>query len=217
MGFIIENKKGGYISSLHNKFTVTGNLAKAQIFSTQTKANNVINSLPRTIRNTEFYVSYIDNKGNISEVKPEKTFVVTNTFSGTSEKITKIKNIISELCDCGADICVKELSLKERLSEIEKELVDIDHRIEFYPLSAYDGYKMSKMRKDRLEERRVIKDSLREISIIKDIKGDEAFKRLKDMEIKKYTPRALVDIFEEKENVKRRRGKGHEIYDKKSI
>lgn len=207
MGFIIENKKGGYISSLHNKFTVTGNLAKAQIFSTQTKANNVINSLPRTIRNTEFYVSYIDNNGNISDIKPEKTFVVTNTFSGTSEKITKIKNIISELCDCGADICVKELSLKERLSEIEKELVDIDHRIEFYPLSAYDGYKMSKMRKDRLEERRVIKDSLREIGIIKDIKGDEAFKRLKDMEIKKYTPRALVDIFEEKEKVKRRGGK----------
>ncbi len=207
MGFIIENKKGGYISSLNNKFTVTTNPAKAQIFSTQTKASNVINSLPRTIRNTKFFVSHIDNDGNISDIKPEKTFVVTNTFSGTSEKITKMKSIISELCDCGADICVKELSLRERLSDIEKELVDIDHRIEFYPLSAYDGYKMSKMRKDRLEERRVIKDSLREISIIKDIKGDEAFKRLKDMEIKKYTPRALVDIFEEKENVKRRRGK----------
>ena len=137
----------------------------------------------------------------------DKDYVITGHADRDDESVVKIKEMLREISSFAEDLKYKEEKYRARISEIDKELTDIDHWVEFYPVSAYDGYRMTKMRKDRLIERRKIKDSLSEISIIRSIKGGETLKSLKGIEDKKYTPRVLTDIFREKEIVKKRREK----------
>ena len=204
--FILENKLGGYITNVNNKFTVTGNIKRASVFATERKALNVKESLPRTIKRETYYVRELSTETEDSMIEDED-YIVTGHIDRDDEYVNKVKKMLQEISNCEEDLLLKEEEYKSRLSELDKELVDIDHWIEFYPVSAYDGYRMTKMRKDRLLERRKIKDSLSEISIIRSIKGGETLKNLNGIEEKKYTPRALTNIFREKEIVKKRREK----------
>ena len=204
--FILENRLGGYITNVNNKFTVTGNIKRASVFATERKALNVKESLPRTIKRETYYVRELSTETEDSMIDDED-YIVTGHIDRDDEYVNKVKKMLQEISNCEEDLLLKEEEYKSRLSELDKELVDIDHWIEFYPVSAYDGYRMTKMRKDRLLERRKIKDSLSEISIIRSIKGGETLKNLNGIEEKKYTPRALTNIFREKEIVKKRREK----------
>ena len=204
--FILENRLGGYITNVNNKFTVTGNIKRASVFATERKALNVKESLPRTIKRETYYVRELSTETEDSMIEDED-YIVTGHIDRDDEYVNKVKKMLQEISNCEEDLLLKEEEYKSRLSELDKELVDIDHWIEFYPVSAYDGYRMTKMRKDRLLERRKIKDSLSEISIIRSIKGGETLKNLNGIEEKKYTPRALTNIFREKEIVKKRREK----------
>lgn len=204
--FIIENRLGGYITNVNNKYSVTGNIKKASVFSTKQKANNVRVNLPKIIRKDDYIVKELSPEVE-DKMTDDKDYVITGHADRDDKVINKVKEMLQEISTCEEDLLVKEDEYKTRLSEIDKELVDIDHWIEFYPVSAYDGYRMTKMRKDRLMERRKIKDSLSEISIVRSINGNETLKNLKGIEDKKYKPRALTDIFREKEITKRRREK----------
>lgn len=204
--FILENRLGGYITNVNNKFTVTGNIKRASVFTTERKALNVKESLPRTVKRETYYVRKLPTEIEDSMIEDED-YIVTGHIDRDDEYVNKVKKMLQEISNCEEDLLLKEEEYKSRLSELDKELVDIDHWIEFYPVSAYDGYRMTKMRKDRLLERRKIKDSLSEISIIRSIKGGETLKNLNGIEEKKYTPRALTNIFREKEIVKKRREK----------
>ena len=204
--FILENRLGGYITNVDNKFTITGNIKKAAVFQTEQKAINVKNSLPKIVKRDTFYVKELSPEVEDKLVE-DANYVITGHTNRDDEVVNKIKDMLKEISICENDLKYKEEEYRSRISEIDKELVDIDHWIEFYPVSAYDGYRMTKMRKDRLLERRKIKDSLSEISIIRSIGGGQRLKSLKGIEDKKYTPRILTDIFREKELVKKRREK----------
>lgn len=193
--YVLENGKGGYITLINNSYTLTGNINKAKIFTDYQKAVNVCKSLPRTItrnQNDSFTVKALD-------CDTETEFVVSNKEAKCDENMVMIKTMLNDLNVFSQNIIAQEEEYRNRLSELDKELSDIDHYIEFYPLSAYDGYRMSRMRKDRLEERRRIKNGLTEIGIIKSLKGDDALNGLKRIETQQYTPRILIDMFEEKE------------------
>lgn len=110
--------------------------------------------------------------------------------------------IYDELEAAGKKIRTRRRELNSELSRVDKEISDIRHYIEFYPLSASRGYKMAKMLKDCLIKRRQIKDEtemLNRISVmnvghIGNGKGRDDLERLKD---KHYTPRVLTELFAE--------------------
>lgn len=91
--------------------------------------------------------------------------------------------------------------LNSELSKIDKEISDIRHYIEFYPLSASKGYKMAKMLKDCLIKRREIKNEsevldricVMNVGHIGNGKGRGDLDKLLD---KHYTPRVLNSLFE---------------------
>lgn len=101
-------------------------------------------------------------------------------------------------------IGVRRKELYSELSRMDKEIADIYHYIEFYPLSASKGYKMAKMLKDCLVQRRAVKDEielLNRISVMSvghvgNGKGRDDLDKLTD---KQYTPRILTELFEESE------------------
>ena len=194
--YIIENGKGGYIANINNSFTLTGNVNNAKLFDTETKAYNVMRSLPKTVRKNDFFVNSV-GEHNAKGTAP--IVVSAKNPQEDGEEMQQIKNILSELTEYSKDIIARENELREKQSVIDQELTDIDHYIEFYPLNAYEGYKLAKMRKDRLEERRKVKDGLMEIMVLKNMKVGETLGGLKGIKSQKYTPRCLSEMFAKRE------------------
>lgn len=103
------------------------------------------------------------------------------------------------------EIKERRTELNHRLSMVDKEICDIRHYIEFYTFNASKGYKLCKMLKDKLIERREIKDelevinriSLMPVGTICNGKGKGIIENLQD---KQYTPRVLSELFEDKED-----------------
>lgn len=99
------------------------------------------------------------------------------------------------------EIVRRKRELNSQLSRVDKEISDIRHYIEFYPLNACRGYEMAKMLKDCLIERREIKNeaealdriSRMNIGLIGNGGGRSALEKVKD---KQYRPRVLVELFE---------------------
>lgn len=88
-------------------------------------------------------------------------------------------------------------------SEVDKEISDIMHFIEFYNFSASDGYKLCKALKDLRLRRRKIKNELELINIINmhslnNVASGQTNKAIDNLDNKKYAPRVLQELFDHK-------------------
>jgi len=103
--------------------------------------------------------------------------------------MTEVEKIISETCRQLDDLCK---TCSTSLSDIDKEINDIYHYIEFSDLDAYRGWKAYKMLKDKLNERRKIKDSLDSATRFSQTIKAKRSKIKNEHKTKKYTPRKAV-------------------------
>lgn len=90
--------------------------------------------------------------------------------------------------------------LEAALIDVEKEIVDINHYIEFGKFNAYQGWLAFQMLKGRLNKRRTIKDELHILSRLGECKINSEM--LADIKVeisklgtRKYTPRKLTELF----------------------
>ena len=86
-------------------------------------------------------------------------------------------------------------------SEVDKEISDIMHFIEFYNFSASDGYKLCKALKDLRLRRRKIKNELELINIVNtqslnNVASGQTNKAINGLDEKKYAPRVLQELFD---------------------
>ncbi len=100
------------------------------------------------------------------------------------------------------DLLVKRKKILEleRL-EIEREITDIYHAMEFYNLDAAKGYKIYKMMQERLIRRRQNKDETLKIDYIlsggiNGLTSKKTRKQFEALENRAYQPRALKELFE---------------------
>lgn len=90
--------------------------------------------------------------------------------------------------------------LELELLEIEREITDIYHAMEFYNLDAAKGYKIYKMMQERLIRRRQNKDETLKIDYIlsggiKGLTSKQTRKQFDALDNRHYTPRALKELF----------------------
>lgn len=103
--------------------------------------------------------------------------------------MTEVQKIISETCKRLDDVCK---TYSTSLSDIDKEINDIYHYIEFSNLDAYRGWKAYKMLKDKLNERRKIKDNLSSATRFSQTIKAKSSKINNEHKTKKYTPKKVV-------------------------
>ena len=121
-------------------------------------------------------------------------------MQNTDEKIISSQEVLSNLEDICIELKKRKHMLNLELSTADKKKTDIEHYIEFYQLSASQGYKVAKMLKDCLEERRNIKNELQiidnalgmSIGYIANGKGHDLLVKKTD---KQYQPRILKELF----------------------
>ena len=102
------------------------------------------------------------------------------------------------------NICNDMGTLSNQLSKIDKDIVDIQHSIEFYKYNAAEGYKAYKMLRDKLIERREIKKQIQIITFMKSkgITSDNlhaVVDYIANLDNEKYTPRNMPELFKDKD------------------
>ena len=80
------------------------------------------------------------------------------------DRIKEIEEMNKKLLNMGNEMKTNKNRLVHELSITDKKILDIQHYIEIYNLNAAEGYKAYKLLKETLEERRKIKDELKESS-----------------------------------------------------
>lgn len=171
----------------------------------ETKENIIVNNFNKAVKlkfnqiNT-IYNKLADNLLKDGEWKIISTIEVKNDLSDATLDID-VDEIMASL-EMDFDLLVKRKKVLElELLEIEREITDIYHAIEFYNLDAAKGYKIYKMMQERLIRRRQNKDESLKIDYIlsggiKGLTNKQTRKHFEALVHREYQPRALKELFE---------------------
>jgi hypothetical protein len=183
-----------YIGCVNGKYTEVNNIHLAMKGPMHKLTNLVKNCVAPDKRKKCNIVAESTELQNSYKTATKVTNIVTN--STFDEVIAKFKTI---------DVSgfTKEHSeLSQRLSQIDQEITDIQHYIEFHKLNAAEGYKVYKLLQDKLLVRRGIKDDMAKFQILNNAKVSDIFdgtleKNLEVLANRTYTPRVLKELFTE--------------------
>lgn len=164
MEYVIKNHKDVYIRLNQNGAPVTCSEHEKGLFE-YSKAENILNSLPKTLKRLNFKVETIPDIVS-KEIKPEKRVIKTENYIVSDE----IKQWIEKFGIC--DDILKEAQyrrdeLYKLLSDVDKEFTNIVHEIEFEgSIDLYGGWQERNRVKENREKRRKIKDELLVLSSV---------------------------------------------------
>lgn len=190
--FIYRNQSG--------KFVPAPSEAMADVFSRKQAEGILNNSLPKALKSVFRVVKY-DNP-------PEDVKQVTQTeLDNNTEKVMVAENIqrwldkVSDLNGLAKEARRRKEELMKQLHDLEDELLDIEHYIEFSNLNAAQGYKASKDIKECRVKRRSIKNELLVLDIIlgqrvDEIISEEIYKKVQSIDERTYSPRVRTDLFD---------------------
>lgn len=167
MDYVIKNHKGVYIRLNRHGAPVTCAEHEKTLFE-QSKAKNILDSLPKTLRKLKFYVEAIpditpkekaDSKVE-SRVIESKNYIISDQIKRWIEKFGICDDILKEAQK-------RKEELNKALSETDKEFINIIHEIEFEgKIDLYGGWQERNKVKENRERRRRIKDELLVISSV---------------------------------------------------
>ena len=174
--------------------------AMADVFSKKQAEGIYNNSLPKALKSV-FHVEKYDKP-------PDDVKQVTQIeLNNNTEKVMVTENIqrwldrVSDLNGLAKEVKSRKEELLKQLHNLEGELLDIEHYIEFSNLNAAQGYKASKDIKDCRIKRRSIKNELLVLNIILEQRVDEMVseeihKKVQDIDKRTYKPRVRTDLFD---------------------
>lgn len=155
------------------------------------KAKNIIKAMPQDLKKYDWRVKFatVNNK-EIVEISKDKVFNYDLDYE------------ISRMEKFSKDLQEQELSLREKLQELELKIVDLEHYLEFYNLDMYSSWKYYKLFQSVMRERRCIKNDIAKIHYILSSNMQNAAmnnisKASNRLNNRQYTPRILIDLFNE--------------------
>ena len=167
MDYVIKNYKNVYIRLNKNGTPVTCAAHEKTLFE-HSKAKNILDSLPKTLKKLKFTVEAVPdifskenlNTNNETRVIEGRNYVVSDEIKQWVEKFGICDDILKEAQN-------RKNELNRALSEIDKEFVNIIHEIEFEgKIDLYGGWLERNMIKENRERRRHIKNELIVISSV---------------------------------------------------
>lgn len=193
-----------------NKLYLTSRSVDKLTYTNGIKLINIRkSSIPKELAQFGPYILYYEDDDNI-EINSEKSIseqIKNNEgICYKDESLVeyqKIKQKINDLSNTIQTLLSEKNNLVNSLREVDGKEQDILHYIEFNKFNAAEGYKLSKKLQDIRKERRIIKNKIDVINIIKqdncyDLIYGKTLERLDGIENRKYTPRVLNNLFNDK-------------------
>ncbi len=213
---MIANEKRYYILDVHcqNYYRISsdGNLVVAKDSSDATTFSiREVNDRLGSGRKARFYstLEVADATVAVEELAPEEVYEAHDY--DTVAKPTMFDSLqnnweekLSELCYMSSHINEYQSRLSQMLSDVDKEICDILHFMEFNDPDDAALLNASKMLQERRRRRRVIKDEMEKTALMKETFLDRAFgikvhqslELMERMKTRIYTPRKLDSLFE---------------------
>lgn len=170
-----------------------------------TKENIIVESVKKALKLRFTQVNAIYNKLSDSLLKDGEWKIISTIEAKTDLSDGNIEIDVDEMMESlemDFDLLIKRKKFLElELLEIEREITDVYHAIEFYNLDAAKGFKIYKMMQERLIRRRQNKDETLKIDYIlsggiNGLTSKQTRKHFESLENRQYQPRALKELFE---------------------
>ena len=197
MDYCIKNSKNVYLKLNDNGAPVACNESVKGVFE-YSKARNIINCLPKTLRKMNFKVVAI-----LEPINKESKVIETSDYK-VSDNIIRWVDKFGTCADILAEAKEREYELIAALDNADKELLDLLHIIEIeQSKDMFSGWKIYKNIKKNREKRRNIKDELLIVeNVLREIdpscmQRERVQKAVNGLFERKYTFR----IVEDEENV----------------
>lgn len=191
---MIKNHKNVYIRLNENGRPVTCSEINRGLFE-QSKAKNILASLPKTLRRLNFRVECIPDIP--PKILQNKNYKVSNVIKQWVDKFGICGDVLNEAAD-------RMKFLMEEQRKLDNELIDILHIIEIEnSKDLYNGWLQYKHIRENREKRRLVKDEMIIIGDILEKVNSSCFQRerlqksIDGLFTRKYTFRVVE---EEKDN-----------------
>lgn len=204
MNYVIKNHKSVYIKLNQNGRAVTCSELEKGLFE-ESKAKNILGSLPKTLKRLNFTVEPIHDIGQNKKIIGEndnkrEDYIPSENITRWIEKFGKCGDILSEAKE-------REKQLLKELKNNDKELIDILHIVEIEKSKdMFAGWQLYKRIRNNRIERRGIKDELLIVeNVLSQIKNisclhrEKIQKAIDGLFTRKYTFRIVEE--DESENV----------------
>lgn len=198
MPFVVSNATDYVGLSSNGSPRSVKDISLARVFDSESEAIKFRSELPPYFKNHDF------NVAKIKPIKQAKTSVkkfdsVDAYSSSKKEDCEKFVRNASEIIN-GFNWMLNSSKMDkgfatENLSICDRKVSDILHMIEFNEMSASDGYKMAKMLKEVLKERRVYKDFIYVASLISGVSMNPSIATsVSNMSEREYSPKEINTI-----------------------
>jgi len=200
--YVITNGKE-YLRNESGKLVPVRDILLSEKFDSLYKATRVLNSSINKKKRKNYKVKEIDDS-NIQKRVDEKpdVKVINEIISATVTEadILGLANQLTEMRDGIVNVENRREELIVAVSDIDKQLTDIRHFIEFNDFETSIEHDVFRLEKAKYSERRAIKDELHIINAlldgkIKSIHVDEVLEVVNKMNERIYTPRVLTELF----------------------
>lgn len=205
--YVITDGKGRYMKKdYQNHYAITGSEALADKFPRHIADKVYKNYIPKTLRK-EFHIEmYETESSKEAKAAPHAVVVTEKDLKENSVKakqnqdIQKWLNKAHSLNGLINEAVVAKEKLDKRLKDVDQEIIDIMHFIEWKRLNAAQMCKIYKMLKERREVRRNIKNELLVVEYIvncttKTAIEDELKKIIEGLDNRKYEPRKMTELY----------------------
>ena len=209
--YFLKSSSGKYMARTNgNKLYLTSRSVDKLTYTNGIKLINIRkSSIPKELAQFGPYILYYEDDDNI-EINSEKSISeqIKNNEGicykdETPGEYQEIKQKINDLSNTIQTLLSEKDNLVNSLSEVNGKEQDILHYIEFNKFNAAEGYKLSKRLQDIRKKRRIIKNKIDIINVIKqdncyDLIYGKTLERLDGIKNRKYSPRVLNDLFNDK-------------------
>ena len=215
--YAFSDGHGSYIrfDKFSGKYVPVRNESLAEQWDLRSKAQNILKNAISKQNRKKYHIVEIDDglslitEEPIKKNEPDKNEQVDLHIDKVKElsedsleenQITKWSGAIESLTGLVLDAETRRDELTVSMSDIDKEITDIQHYIELNNLNAYQGFLAYKMLQVRLRKRRKIKDELQVLTQLGNCKIESSTlidvqNAIKEMDNRVYTPRILTQLF----------------------
>ena len=212
--FMISDGRGLYLRrDASGNYVPVKNKALGEVWELRGKASNVlVNCINKNLRNRYRIIEVEDaitvkqeeiTINKIEMVVKSKDDVVKRIVDEPVEEnqLFSLSSNIDNLAGFIQTTEQRKEALIAALSDVDKEISDINHYIEFGKFNAYQGWLAFKMLRGRLKKRRKIKDELQILTQLGECKVNSAMladvkASIGKLSAREYQPRKLNELFE---------------------
>lgn len=204
--FVITDGKKFIRQDFSGKYSQVNVLSMADTYNSQKAATNImLNSISKSL-SRRYYVGEIVD-GKVIQCNSPRC---PKTVKACGEQVYHFENDFRNMKWCTNFIGLEGLfedamkrgrELSQEISDIDAQIIDLEHYIEFTSLNARDGYKIYRKLKELFCKRRFLKNEQKVVSVIN--KNHSAsqqissiIKAINGCDNSEYKPRILIDLFE---------------------